>query len=114
MKVLPPIHPLTSGLFKIASYGNVALLLGAVLLIYTSVSTYLSWRRLKHIPGPPGAAFSKWWMLRNTLSGNMHLALKQACDDFGKRTLASCFRTPSLNARRNMHVSLQRTRRKRV
>ncbi len=47
------------------------------------VSSFRSWSRLRHVPGPKGAGWSKWWMLRNTLSGEMHLALKQACDDFG-------------------------------
>ncbi|CAI0642619.1 unnamed protein product [Colletotrichum noveboracense] len=55
----------------------------AALLILLTVMNYRSWNRLRHIPGPPGAAFSKWWMLRNTLGGQMHLALKRACDDYG-------------------------------
>ncbi|KAK2776898.1 benzoate 4-monooxygenase cytochrome p450 [Colletotrichum kahawae] len=59
------------------------LFLLAALLIYLTAMNYRSWNRLRHIPGPPGAAFSKWWMLRNTLGGQMHLALKRACDDYG-------------------------------
>lgn len=58
--------------------------LGLVLLAYIATSTIKSWHRLRHIPGPPGAGFSKWWMLRNTLGGNMHLATKAACREYGK------------------------------
>ncbi|TKW55018.1 hypothetical protein CTA1_48 [Colletotrichum tanaceti] len=60
------------------------LLLVTALLIYLGTLSYRSWNRLRHVPGPPGAAFSKWWMLRNTLGGQMHLALKRACDEYGK------------------------------
>ncbi|KAL0933071.1 cytochrome P450 [Colletotrichum truncatum] len=60
------------------------LFLIAALFLYLTVLSYNSWNRLRHIPGPPGAAFSKWWMLRNTLGGQMHLALKRACDDYGQ------------------------------
>ena len=84
MYLLEVIHSYFSQ-FSSVSYSNLALLLLAVFLAYLSVSTYLSWQRLRHVPGPPAAAFSKWWMLRNTLRGNMHLALKQACEDYGKR-----------------------------
>ncbi|CAK7203654.1 hypothetical protein SEUCBS139899_006392 [Sporothrix eucalyptigena] len=57
--------------------------LGLVLLAYITASTIASWHRLRHIPGPPGTGFSKWWMLRNTLGGNMHLATKAACREYG-------------------------------
>ncbi|KAH6691663.1 benzoate 4-monooxygenase cytochrome P450 [Plectosphaerella plurivora] len=55
----------------------------AIVLLVFLAQVYRHWYRLKHIPGPRWAAFSKAWMLRNTLSGNMHLALKRACDDYG-------------------------------
>lgn len=64
---------------------NLTILLVLGLLGYYSASTYTTYRRLRHIPGPRVAAFSKWWMLRNTLGGSMHLALKEACETYGKR-----------------------------
>lgn len=64
---------------------NLTGLLVLGLLGYCSVSTYTTWRRLRHIPGPRSAGFNKWWMLRNTLGGNMHLALKGACEIHGER-----------------------------
>jgi hypothetical protein len=63
--------------------GLVALLLLA-LVAYWTLTSVVAWQRLRHIPGPPGAGWSKWWMLRNTMSGNMHLALQRACDEYGK------------------------------
>lgn len=66
------------------SFANLVILVALGLLGYFSVSIYTTWRRLRHIPGPRSAGFSKWWMLRNTLGGSMHLALKAACDTYGK------------------------------
>lgn len=71
------------------SFTNLVALLVLGLLGFLSASTYTTWRRLKYIPGPPSAGLSKWWMLRNTLGGNMHLALKAACDTYGKRWLVT-------------------------
>ncbi|OAA68396.1 benzoate 4-monooxygenase cytochrome p450 [Niveomyces insectorum RCEF 264] len=62
---------------------SVGLGLGLLLLAYTAASSLASWNRLRHIPGPPGAGFSKWWMLRNTLGGHLHLATKAACKQYG-------------------------------
>ncbi|KAJ9148898.1 Pisatin demethylase [Pleurostoma richardsiae] len=76
-------HLCASGLSRLTSTGGMASLLVIILLAYYVAVTYYSYQRLSHIPGPRGAGFSKWWMLRNTLSGNMHLALKRACDDYG-------------------------------
>ncbi|CAK7269790.1 hypothetical protein SEPCBS57363_003778 [Sporothrix epigloea] len=59
------------------------LLLALVLLAYTAASTIKSWHRLRHIPGPPGVGYSKWWLLRNTLGGHLHLATKAACKEYG-------------------------------
>lgn len=87
---------------------NLAILFGFGLLGYFSVSTYTIWRRLRHIPGPRSAGFSKWWMLRNTLGGNMHLALKAACETYGKRRWTnpgSKLPGPSsLYTRQDMHI----------
>lgn len=91
------------------SSANLAALLVLGLLGFLSASTYTTWRRLKHIPGPPSAGLSKWWMLRNTLGGSMHLALKAACDTHGKRWLVTAqvshFSDPSLvNTKRDMQM----------
>ncbi|CRK38888.1 hypothetical protein BN1708_016685 [Verticillium longisporum] len=62
---------------------TLSLLVSAGMLLSLLAHVYRAWYRLRHIPGPRWAAFSKWWMLRNTLSGKMHLALKRACDEHG-------------------------------
>lgn len=64
---------------------NLTILLMLSLLGYCSASAYTTYRRLRHVPGPRIAGFSKWWMLRNTLGGSMHLALKEVCETYGKR-----------------------------
>lgn len=66
------------------TFANLVILAALGLLGCFSISIYTTWRRLRHIPGPWSAGLSKWWMLRNTLGGSMHLALKEACDTYGK------------------------------
>ncbi|KAK3944874.1 cytochrome P450 [Diplogelasinospora grovesii] len=74
--------PLSDGLSSSSAIQLLYVAVGAV-VTYNLFTWYLSWRRLSHIPGPAGAGWSKWWLLRNTLGGNMHLALKQACEEHG-------------------------------
>jgi hypothetical protein len=88
MAVLDPVYPHPPETMATAfCFSNLVALLILGILGFFSVSTYTTWRRLKYIPGPPSAGLSKWWMLRNTLGGSMHLALKAACDTYGKRLL---------------------------
>lgn len=47
---------------------------------YYIFSSFVSWLRLRHIPGPILASFSHAWLIRNTFQGNSHaqlLALKR-------------------------------------
>ncbi|ERS98938.1 hypothetical protein HMPREF1624_04131 [Sporothrix schenckii ATCC 58251] len=66
-----------------ATWTSVGLVLGLTFLAYFAATTVKTWHRLRHIPGPRGAGFSKWWLLRNTLGGNLHLATKAACRQYG-------------------------------
>lgn len=105
----PSGEPLTNAF----SFANLVVLIVLGLLGCLSASTYTTWRRLKYVPGPPSAGLSKWWMLRNTLGGNMHLALKAACDKYGKRRSArphvSKFPDPFLvNTKRDMQTLFSR------
>ncbi|OTA00524.1 hypothetical protein A9Z42_0006740 [Trichoderma parareesei] len=45
-------------------------------------SIYL-WQRLRHIPGPPSAAWTIWWQLSGAMSGRYHERLKDAADTHG-------------------------------
>lgn len=92
-----------------SAWTSAGLGLGLVLLAYIAASTIKSWHRLRHIPGPPGAGFSKWWMLRNTLGGNMHLATKAACREYGKpRRTSESLR----NCQDGIYLERERERRK--
>lgn len=86
MAVLDRLLPSTAAAGTLGScLANLAFLLVLGLFGYYSASTYTTYRRLRQIPGPRIAGFSKWWMLRNTLGGSMHLALKEACETYGER-----------------------------
>ncbi|PTB68170.1 cytochrome P450 [Trichoderma citrinoviride] len=41
------------------------------------------WQRLRHIPGPPSAAWTIWWQLSGAMSGRYHERLKEAADTYG-------------------------------
>lgn len=62
--------------------GLCAVLVGAWLLWYILTSIHSYWR-LRHIPGPPLAAFTSWWWIHAAVSGKGHLALADACSRYG-------------------------------
>ena len=52
---------------------------------YVSTSV-ISYRRLRHIPGPTIASLSSWWWIRAAVSGEGHLALADVCTQYGMFT----------------------------
>ncbi|KAK4464777.1 cytochrome P450 monooxygenase mpaDE [Cladorrhinum samala] len=52
-------------------------------LVYILATTLHQYRRLRHIPGPPYAGLSKWWLARNELSGEMNLRLLGVSEKYG-------------------------------
>ncbi|TFB02282.1 hypothetical protein CCMA1212_005667 [Trichoderma ghanense] len=52
------------------------------LLVFLARRIYL-WQRLRHIPGPPSAAWTIWWQLSGAMSGRYHERLKEAADTYG-------------------------------
>jgi hypothetical protein len=64
--------------------------LSLAVITYVAVASVSQWKRLKHVPGPTGTGWSKWWLLRNTLGGNMHLALERANNKYGECNLVTC------------------------
>ncbi|KAL1845060.1 hypothetical protein VTK73DRAFT_1208 [Phialemonium thermophilum] len=56
--------------------------LGSVVVIFV-VRTFYQWYRLSHIPGPFWAAFSKYWMVRESLKGRQPFAIKEVTDKYG-------------------------------
>jgi hypothetical protein len=49
-------------------------------LILSCITQYF---RLRHIPGPRGAGFSKWWLIGRITSGRTHLDYYEACEKYG-------------------------------
>jgi hypothetical protein len=57
--------------------------LPALLIIIAILLRIRTWLRLRHIPGPPFAAFSELWLLQKTLAGRCHLHTAEACEKYG-------------------------------
>jgi hypothetical protein len=68
----------------------------ATLIAVTIVVRVRSWLRLRHIPGPPFAAFSKLWLLRKTSGGRFHLDTAEACEKYGIVLVLQSLRRSSL------------------
>ena len=75
------------GLLSGQTLTQVCLQVIAILLITQIVRLIQRWYRLRHIPGPKGAAWSTWWQLRGALSGRYHERPKNAADQFGMKAL---------------------------
>jgi hypothetical protein len=59
--------------FSTASMASLILGLLALLLFWTAIQSFMAWYRLRHFPGPLQAKFSKWWLIKHTNGGRMHL-----------------------------------------
>lgn len=57
-----------------------------VLLVYFTSTTVRAFYRLRHIPGAASAGFSKWWFLKVTVEGRIHIRMHEASDRYGKQT----------------------------
>lgn len=56
----------------------------ASFLIYYAATTFLAWRRLRHIPGPPLASISHLWSFFAVASGQSHIKIAKAQKKYGK------------------------------
>lgn len=70
--------------------GWIAQLASCALLLWV-VRAVGQWYRLRHIPGPASAGWSKWWQLSGALSGSYHEKLHSACEEYGVLPLVSCW-----------------------
>jgi len=52
-------------------------------IISTLAQILIAWNRLRHIKGPPFAAFSDLWLARHVPGGRMHLDLVEVCEKYG-------------------------------
>jgi len=64
------------------SMASVAILSASLATAYLAHGFY-SWYRLSHVPGPFWAAFSKYWMVRESLKGRQPIAIKEVTDKYG-------------------------------
>ena len=59
-------------------------LAGALVLSYLVGRSLWDWYRLRHIPGPFWAGFSKLWLLKHTWDGTMYMKSAEACFKYGR------------------------------
>jgi hypothetical protein len=62
---------------------TVTLALVGVLIVIALTLRTRTWLRLRHIPGPPIAGITEFWLLKKTLSGRCHIDLLEACKKYG-------------------------------
>ncbi|KAI1381952.1 cytochrome P450 family protein [Hypoxylon crocopeplum] len=62
---------------------HILFLLVVGLLAYHLITRFVQWRRLRHIPGPPAAGWSKIWLLRHVVSGRLCTKLEETCNEYG-------------------------------
>ncbi|KAK3348834.1 cytochrome P450 [Lasiosphaeria hispida] len=60
-----------------------AALVGAALFTAYVVHSFYVWYRLSHVPGPFWPAFSKYWMVSESLKGRQPAAIKEVTDKYG-------------------------------
>ncbi|OCT52775.1 pisatin demethylase [Cladophialophora carrionii] len=64
----------------VLAYPGIILALG---LAYLAIDTIYSWYRLRHVPGPFSAGFSKWWLFKHTWNGTLYLESAEQCFKHG-------------------------------
>lgn len=64
------------------------LVIGAITLgLYLLATSVVTWARLRHIPGPFSAGFSKLWLIRRQMTGKLVLDLQDVCKKYGEITV---------------------------
>lgn len=70
-------------LLEHATFQPVLLVAVALFVIYSGVTTYISYRRLAHIPGPRLAAVSELWFFNATSKGDLYLEAERVLRQYG-------------------------------
>lgn len=70
-------------LLERATFWPVLLAAVALFVIYCGVTTYISYRRLAHIPGPRLAAVSELWFFNATSKGDLYLEAERVLRQYG-------------------------------
>lgn len=58
--------------------------LALVFVVYTIVSTYLSYRKLRHIKGPFIASISPLWLFYQTIRARVNVAGEEVLREYGR------------------------------
>jgi len=56
---------------------------GIVAVVWFLVSTVVSYRKLRHIPGPRLAQFSQLWLFNVSFKGDLYLAMEEVLRKYG-------------------------------
>lgn len=59
------------------------LFIGVITLSLYLATTVTTWARLRHIPGPFSAGFSKLWLIRRQMTGKLVLDFQDVCKQYG-------------------------------
>lgn len=59
--------------------------------LYLLISRFQTWSRLRHIPGPSGAGWSRFWLVKHQLAGKLPLDVADACEKYGISFLSVAF-----------------------
>ena len=73
----------SDGRNQLSGIGIAATVVGLTVVLFL-VDTLRTWSRLSHIPGPFWAAFSKYWMVRQSLKGQQPYAIQEANEKYGE------------------------------
>jgi hypothetical protein len=65
------------------SLTHISLLAASVAIVWFAISSFRSWYRLRHIPGPFLASFSYLWLARVASSGRQYYIYRDLCNEYG-------------------------------
>jgi len=54
-----------------------------VFAIYVLISRIQTWNRLRHIPGPIAASWSRTWLVKSQLGGKLPRDVSDVCEKYG-------------------------------
>ncbi|RYP62492.1 hypothetical protein DL769_007271 [Monosporascus sp. CRB-8-3] len=82
-RLAPQVIPQTVMALRSSSSSDLLLSTVAVgLLAYSIITRFLQWRRLRHIPRPPTAGWSKLWLLRYVVCGRLCTKLEELSGEY--------------------------------
>jgi hypothetical protein len=68
-----------------AVLSSLGLILLISLILYICIGSYVNSRKLIGFKGPPLAAYSRFWLWKQSVSKRVHIAEKEALEKYGMR-----------------------------